>query len=148
MILTLKDSIQQKIEEAAGSLGYMIYESAVLLKGENSKIFVKIDHIRGISHQDCENFSKRLSYLLDQAQLLPNYFLEISSPGLKRKLRSLGEIIRFTGSPVKFKWNDGSADQVVKGKILKVEGNDIILETEKGEMKISFQSIETANLDY
>lgn len=144
----LKDDIQQLIDEAARSLGYSIYESSMLLKGENSRIVVKIDHEKGISHNDCENYSKRLSFLLDQSRVLPNYFLEISSPGVKRKLRWRDDYIRFTGSPVKIIWVDGERKTVAKGKIVSVTEEAMVVETERGEEIIPLGAIDQANLDY
>ena len=144
----LKEQIEQIIEEAARSLGYGVYESSMLLKGENSRIVVKIDHERGISHNDCENYSKRLTFLLDQSRVLPNYFLEISSPGLKRRIRDRGDFARFTGSPAKIIWTDGQKKTVLKGKIINVFDENIIFETDRGEETIPLKAIEQANLDY
>ncbi|MBN1531124.1 MAG: hypothetical protein JXA20_00540 [Spirochaetes bacterium] len=144
----MKEKILQLIGEAADSLGYLIYESSLLLRGENSRIVVKIDHVKGISHQDCENYSKRLSFLLDRDRVLPNYFLEVSSPGLKRRIEGRDEFIRFTGAPAKIKWNDGGRIVVHKGNIVKVDDAGIILETDQGEARIPLSDIEQANLDY
>jgi ribosome maturation factor RimP len=55
----------------------------------------------GISHQDCELVSHQLSVILDVEELVPGpaYILEVSSPGLDRKLRHAGDYERFTGRP-------------------------------------------------
>ncbi len=144
----MKEKILKLIAEAAESLGYGVYEASMLLRGENSRIVVKIDHVNGISHQDCENYSKRLAFLLDRDQLLPNYFLEISSPGLSRKLAVPGDLIRFSGAPVKIKWDNDERIIVTKGNILNVDDDNVILETEQGELSVPLRRIEQANLDY
>jgi ribosome maturation factor RimP len=144
----IKDTINKLIQEAAESLGYSIYESSVYLKGENSRIVVKIDSTTAVSHKDCEEYSKRLSFLLDRDQLLPNYSLEISSPGFKRKLRNIEDFQRFTDSPVKIIAERNQEREVFKGKVVNVKGESITVETETGNVTIVFPDIIQANLDY
>ena len=119
---TDKDRIMQAVKDSADELGYEIYEASVLFKGVNSKVVVKIDVIRGISHGDCEAFSKSLSARLDDLELLPNYSLEVSSPGLDRKIRSIEEYKRFIGSPVKIVVQDGEIRRAIKGKLAGIQG--------------------------
>jgi ribosome maturation factor RimP len=53
----------------------------------------------GISHSDCQAVSEQLSVLLDVEELIPGppYVLEVSSPGLDRKLSRPAEFERFAG---------------------------------------------------
>jgi ribosome maturation factor RimP len=53
----------------------------------------------GISHADCERVSQQLSVILDVEELVPGpgYILEVSSPGLDRKLEKPGDFERFRG---------------------------------------------------
>jgi ribosome maturation factor RimP len=53
----------------------------------------------GVSHSDCQAVSEQLSVLLDVEDLVPGppYVLEVSSPGLDRKLTRPGEFERFAG---------------------------------------------------
>jgi len=146
--MVLKDKINQIIEDVAGDLNYDIYDSSVYLKGENSKITVKIDSLSGITHGDCEEYSKELSFRLQEAALLPNFSLEVSSPGLQRKLNKIEDYIRFAGSPVKVIYGSGDNTVVYKGEIKLVNEEKITLKLEKGEIDISFDNIINANLDY
>lgn len=61
------------------------------------------EQLSGITHGDCEEFSRDFSVLLDVEELVPGgeYTLEASSPGLDRKLTKAEEFERFTGSLVK-----------------------------------------------
>jgi ribosome maturation factor RimP len=144
----LKEAIQKLIEETAGRLGYQVYEAGVLLKGMNSQITVKLDSLAGISHLDCERFSKELSAGLDDAELLPNYSLEISSPGLNRAVRTADDFMRFTGSPVKVVYQDGDDRKVVKGVIVTATGEAITVSGEQGDVTIRYDAIVSASLDY
>ena len=57
----------------------------------------------GISHRDCERVSEQLSLILDVEDLVPgpSYTLEISSPGLDRKLARPADYERFVGRRAK-----------------------------------------------
>jgi ribosome maturation factor RimP len=55
------------------------------------------------THEDCEVFTRDFGTVLDVEDLIPGaeYTLEVSSPGLERKLSKPADFIRFTGSLVK-----------------------------------------------
>lgn len=142
------EKIEETVAHIARDLDYIIYDVSILLKGENSKIFVKIDHQRGISHYDCEVFSRELSKRLDDSNILPNYSLEISSPGLMRELRSLDDFIRFKNSAVKIIYNDAEKRSVLKGIILNVGKDKIELSVGGDTIRLSFDRIVKANLEF
>jgi len=147
----LKEQILKIINKAAENTGYTVYEASVYLKGANSKITVKIDNPGGshpVSHSDCERFSSELGVLLDEKELLPDYFLEVSSPGINRKLRNRDEFARFTGSPVKVIYDENEKRDVVKGILTSVNDEGIEISMEKNKILIKHSSIVNANLDY
>ena len=146
----MKDEIIRLAEETAKTLGLMIYESSVLLRGDNTRIVVKIDKLEPVSHLDCERFSRELGKRIDELEALPNYSLEVSSPGIKRKLRSIEEFRRFTGSPVKIVAEVNGERRAVKGKLVSV-GDDrvtVFSDEEDREVTVEYKSIANANLDY
>jgi ribosome maturation factor RimP len=56
----------------------------------------------GVTHDDCANFSREFGTILDVEDVMPgSYTLEVSSPGLDRKLVKAADFARFTGSRVK-----------------------------------------------
>src|ERR1051326_1853213 len=64
---------------------------------------VTIDKPEGVTHEDCANVSRDLSTVLDVEDAVPggSYTLEVSSPGLDRKLLKPADYTRFTGSRIK-----------------------------------------------
>lgn len=64
---------------------------------------LRADQLSGITHEDCTAFSRDFSVLLDVEELVPGegYTLEVSSPGLDRKLLSRTDFERFSGCLVK-----------------------------------------------
>jgi ribosome maturation factor RimP len=59
--------------------------------------------VYGVTHEDCANFSREFGTILDVEDAVPggSYTLEVSSPGLDRKLTKVADFSRFTGSRVK-----------------------------------------------
>ena len=56
----------------------------------------------GVTHEDCAKFSREFGTILDVEDVMPgSYTLEVSSPGLDRKLIKAADFTRFTGSRVK-----------------------------------------------
>jgi len=83
-----------KAEIAAGGTGL----PERLLEGKLS-----VEQLSGVTHEDCEAFSRDFGTLLDVEDLVPGgeYTLEASSPGLDRKLTKAEEFRRFAGCLVK-----------------------------------------------
>ena len=142
------DIIENIIQDTAADLDYLIYESSILMKGEHSQLIIKIDHPKGISHNDCAIFTRELTKRLDEQNILPNYSMEISSPGLSRKLRSIDEFIRFIGSPAKVILESEGKTNVVKGIINNIIDTKIELKSDNNEIIIDFGKIKKANLEY
>lgn len=145
---SVSNPLEKAIIEVAQRLGYTVYESSLLMRGADTKIAVKLDSENGISHNDCERYSRELARTIDQMSVVPNYSLEVSSPGLNRKIRGLAEFIRFVGSPVKVVYIMEGVKQVAKGKLEGVEGEDIVVTDERGVLRFPVSSVEKANLDY
>ena len=60
------------------------------------------DPLAGVTHEDCANFSREFGTILDVEDVMPGaYTLEVSSPGLDRKLGRPADFTRFTGSRLK-----------------------------------------------
>jgi ribosome maturation factor RimP len=60
------------------------------------------DPMAGVTHEDCANFSREFGTILDVEDAMPgSYTLEVSSPGLDRKLVKAADFTRFTGSRMK-----------------------------------------------
>jgi ribosome maturation factor RimP len=137
------------IDRVAAACGYTVYDRSVRLKGENTKIAVKIDSINGVMHSDCERFSRELSLVLEEDGSLSNFMLEISSPGLDRKLVMPEDFVRFIGSPVKVIY-ENNGGKVAKGKLIEADHEAITVDVieEKQKRRIPLIAIKGANLDF
>jgi ribosome maturation factor RimP len=66
---------------------------------------VPVELLSGVTHEDCAAFARDFGTLLDVEDVVPGseYTLEVSSPGLERKLATAADFVRFAGSLVKVK---------------------------------------------
>ena len=79
-------------------------ERAKLAGIEDLPTGVPTEQLSGVTHQDCALFAQDFGTVLDVEDLIPGsteYTLEVSSPGLERKLHKPEDFSRFTGSLVK-----------------------------------------------
>ena len=93
-----RDELGELLEPTIERLGYELSDLEVKLGGGSGVVRVFIDHPDGIGLDDCEKVSLAVSALLDVEDPVPgNYDLEVSSPGLNRKLTKVEHFQRFTG---------------------------------------------------
>jgi ribosome maturation factor RimP len=100
------DKIREAAERVARSVGVEVVDVEWKV-GKQRLLRIYIDRPpspeqrigSGVSHKDCEALSEQLSVILDVEELVPGpgYVLEVSSPGLDRKLVKLADYERFTG---------------------------------------------------
>jgi len=87
----------------AASLGVEVVEIELRGGGKSRMLQIFIDKPSGVTHEDCANLSREVSTILDVEDAVPggSYVLEVSSPGLDRKLVKPGDFERFQGSRIK-----------------------------------------------
>jgi ribosome maturation factor RimP len=88
-------------EQAAAPAGIEIVEVELKGSGRSHLLRIYIDRPEGVTHADCELVSREVSAALDAEDPIPgSYELEVSSPGVERKLGKLKDWQRFTGKKV------------------------------------------------
>ncbi len=102
----------------------------------------------GVTVEDCEAVSRRVSAALDVADPIPGgYTLEVSSPGLDRPLRTRAHFVRFTGDRVHVESlvpRDGRRRWT--GKLVAVGESGLTLEVDGQPVELAFNEIKTARL--
>ncbi|MBQ2644475.1 ribosome maturation factor RimP [bacterium] len=121
---------------------------------ENHKWFLRIfiySKERNITLDDCENMSRSLGEFIDE--IIPVKFnLEISSPGLERKLKSEKEYLIFIGKDILIKLKNGIDETYEKQFVCKIvdfdtnKGLTVFLYGSKKEVLISKENIIYARL--
>ncbi len=90
-------------ERVAASSGLEVVEVELRGGGKSRMLRVFLDKPAGVTHEDCAQFSREFGTLLDVEDVVPggSYVLEVSSPGLDRKLVKAADYERFAGNRVK-----------------------------------------------
>jgi ribosome maturation factor RimP len=123
---------------------------------------VPVEMLSGVTHEDCAAFAQDFSTVLDVEDLIPGaeYTLEVSSPGLERKLSQADDFTRFQGSLVKIQtFTPINNNRQWQGRLTRFADNTATLDLsaikQKGKAKkaateqtvdIPFANIEKANL--
>jgi ribosome maturation factor RimP len=92
---------------------------------------ITMDQLAWVTHQDCEQFSVDFGTLVDVEDLVPGaeYTLEVSSPGLERRLFHRADYERFRGSLVKLQtFQPVEGNRQWKGRLAEVLEKAIILD--------------------
>ena len=103
------ERVREIAERVAASSGLEVVEVEILGGGKARMLRVFLDKasagtdpLAGVTHEDCANFSREFGTILDVEDAMPgSYTLEVSSPGLDRKLIKAADFKRFTGSRLK-----------------------------------------------
>ena len=88
-------------EPVAGEFGCYIYDVEYVKEGNTRFLRIYADKEGGISIDDCEKISREISTILDKKDpIKENYFLEVSSPGIERKLKTETHFKTYLGKEI------------------------------------------------
>src|SRR5919199_4860695 len=122
-------------ERVGASEGIEIVEVELLGGGKNRVLRIFIDKPAGVTHGDCEMISQNVGTILDVEDVIPgdSYTLEVSSPGVERKLSKPRDFERFVGQKIKVALREPVENQRRWDGVLKsFEGGVVTLEAEPG----------------
>jgi len=129
----MKINIQQVITELATpiveALNYELVDVEFIKEGTNWYLRVYIDKPSGIGIDDCQAVSEKISEVLDEKDPIEQcYYLEVSSPGLERPLKTERDFIKYKGELVEvklFKPIDGK--KIFEGELIGLVEDKIII---------------------
>lgn len=118
--------------------GVELVEADLRGGGKARTLRIVIDKPEGVTHEDCANVSREVSTLLDVEDAVPggSYTLEVSSPGLERKLLGPKDYSRFTGSRIKLMTREPvHGNRHFEGRLEGFSEGRILLEVLTGKKK-------------
>ena len=144
------DRITALGERAASGSGIEIVEIQLRGSGKARLLRVYIDKKGGVTHGDCELISNRLGELLDAEDTLPGegYTLEVSSPGLDRKLSKPRDFERVIGQKVRLSLREPlDGLKSFDGTLAAFSDNVLDIETAPGSTRrVPLEKVQKANL--
>ncbi len=161
--------LREIAERVAGSSGLEIVEIDFLGSGKHRMLRVFIDrpgavpsanHPDGVTHEDCTAFSREFGTIIDVEDAMPggSYVLEVSSPGLDRKLSKAKDFDRFRGHRMKLTTREPvNNNQHFEGRLETFENGKLVLDLSAARRKmrpkngaasveIELANVEKANL--
>jgi ribosome maturation factor RimP len=176
------DKVRQIAERVAGSSGLEVVEVELCGAGKHRMVRVIIDRSGkdrpgsqpaadrahedravGVTHEDCVAFSREFGTIVDVEDAVPDgpYVLEVSSPGLDRKLTKAADFERFRGCRVKLTTREPvNGNRYFEGKLESFENGRLLLDLSAGrvnkkmrpkkgaaaQVEIELGNVEKANL--
>ena len=126
------EKIREIAGRVAGTFGVELVEVELKGGGKARTLKITIDKPEGVTHEDCANVSRDLSTVLDVEDAVAggSYLLEVSSPGLDRKLLTEEDYRRYAGSRVKLMTREPvNGNRHFEGRLLSFEDGRLVLET-------------------
>ena len=137
------------LEPGITSMGYELVGVEFQTGGKGGGLLrVYVDSEAGITADDCQKVSYQVSGVLDVEDPIPgHYTLEVSSPGLDRMLFRKQDFDRFAGQLIKLRTvYPIEGQRKFKGRLLGLQGENVIFEQDEMEISLPFDQIEQARL--
>lgn len=143
-----RDQIAELLEPAIARLGCELWDLEVKAGGKHGVLRLFIDKPEGIGLEDCEKVSLAVSALLDVEDPLPDHYdLEVSSPGLDRKLTKVEHFQRFTGEIVKVQTRfPVEGRRRFRGTLVSADDENIVVDVDGELHTLPVATIDTARL--
>ena len=98
------ETVRQLAEPIADSLDCWVWDVEFVKEAGTQYLRVYLDKAEGVSIVDCENFSRALDPILDEADPIPcSYVFEVGSAGIERELKRPSDFEKFMGAQVSVK---------------------------------------------
>ncbi len=137
------------LEPEVGAQGVDLVDVAIVPAGSRRILRLVIYSAGGISHGDCARATRACGDILEERETVPGEFiLEVSSPGMDRKLKDSREFELFKGRRVKVWQTDGETYTEIAGTCAGTrEDGSVVLRTDDGgESTIPWSSVTKARL--
>ena len=140
----ITEKVWSLAQPVAEELNLEIWEVEFIKEAGTQFLRVYLDKEDGVSIVDCENFSRALDPILDEADPIPcSYVFEVSSAGIERELKRPSDFEKFMGSPILVKlYRPRNGLKEIPGILRGYENGKVTLEA--GKETITFEKSEVA----
>lgn len=135
---SIKDTVREAITPTVEELGYSIWDITYSKIGADYHLEITIDSEDGIGIDDCERVHRAIDPILDECDPIEGfYYLDVSSPGIERELKTEYHIEASVGERVEaklFAARDGKKS--VFGVLLGLVGGEVVIDEDGTEVSI------------
>ena len=135
---SIKETVRDGILQTVTELGYRIWDITYAKIGADYHLEITIDSDHGIEISDCEKVHRAIDPILDEIDPIEGfYYLDVSSPGVERDLRTDEHISLSIGEKVEAKLFAPMAGvKSIVGKLTAFEDGTVKIATESEEFSI------------
>ena len=139
----IEQKIENLIKDTVTELGYELYDIEYIKEGKEYYLRIYIDKRDGINIEDCEKVSNAINDIIDTADLIAEqYFLEVSSPGVERKLTKDKHLKDNIGNRIEIKlFRPIEGNKRLEGILKSFDTNNLSLETENKGIEVNRKDI-------
>ena len=145
-----ENKVEKLIKEPIEKLGYSLYDIEYEKQGKEFHLIVYIEKEGGIDLIDCEKVTNLINPILDEADPInEQYFLEVSSSGVEKKLRKVEQYKKQIGNKIEVNlFTKINNEKTIEGILEEVTDDSIIVEHNKEKIKINLNQISNAKTVY
>ena len=143
ILLEIEKTVASYLDEMNLELADLEYVS----EGGYNYLRIYIEKVDGItSIEDCVGFSEKIDPLIEDF-IKDKFFLEVSTPGIERRLRKEKDFLRFKGKKIRLALKSKVNDKkVLTGDLLDFINNEVVVNTEGTTVNIPLEKVKKANL--
>ena len=148
----LKQELEQVVDQTVQGLGYELVDLEISNRGRMLRVFIDKVHEphkpsgSGISLGDCEAVSRQLTRVLEVEGVSYDR-LEVSSPGLDRRLKKAADFARFAGQQAEVKLREPiNGRRRFVGTLRGVEDDQVVIECDGSERRLNLVDLDRARL--
>ena len=139
----IRETVREAVEPTIKELGYDIWDITYQKVGADYHLEITIDKEEGINIEDCEKVHRAIDPILDECDPIETfYYLDVSSPGIERELRTEEHISRSVGQKVLAKlFTQKDGKRTVSGVLSAFTDGKIIITEPAGEVVLTQSEI-------
>jgi ribosome maturation factor RimP len=132
---SIKETVREAILPTVTELGYQIWDVTYSKIGADYHLEITIDSENGINIEDCEKVHRAIDPILDEVDPIEDaYYLDVSSPGIERELRTEEHILWGVGQKVEAKlFAAVNGMKSIVGNLESFEDGKITIKNDAGE---------------
>ena len=139
----VRDTVSEAILPTVTELGYRLWDVTYSKIGADYHLEITIDKDGGVNIEDCERVHRAVDPILDEVDPIEGfYYLEVSSPGIERELRTEEHILSSIGCEVAAKlYTAKDGKKAVEGTLKSYENGTVVITEDEREVSLEIKEI-------
>jgi ribosome maturation factor RimP len=142
--MKLDPNIVDQLSAIAADEGLSVLAAEIVGNGPKTVLRLVVDGPDGVTLDQCSTISRQASVVLDVADPIRHtYTLEVSSPGLDRKLYAVEDYTAFAGKRVRVRMQPGFRDhRIVTGELTGLDGDMVVvIDDNHGPVRLPLEQV-------